>query len=544
MRSVRSTLRRLVAAGGVCLSANVLAAGDLPSTVERLDAERQAIEAEQQATAEQAAAIRREASELERRRQEMLRALDAEAAALAKREEENAAAAAKQEAGLADRAAEIEHVLRAGGKWVSFAEKIAPLLRARCVACHSAREPGGGHVLTTYAGLFSEGANGPAVVEGDVDSLLCAVVADGSMPQDGEPLSPEEVDLIRRWVALGARLDQGANETAALVRIMPRPTQPVPPQHYPAPLPVSAVAFDPGGKRLASSGYHEALLWELPAGDSRATPQPVTHFQDVAERVLGLAFNGEGTQLAMAAGTPGVIGEATLLTLDANENEPAPAGSPLSLGLADDAFLAAAFSADGSRLATAAADHTVRVYDAATGEQIVERADHADWVQAVAISPDGSRLVSGSRDGTAKVVDLSANKLLITFSGHGEPVTTVCLLEEGKLIASGGADGVIRIWKAESGKEVRKIEGFQGSIEGLCLVADDRLAVADASGRVRLYQVADGKLVFTIEVSASPTTSLAASSDGSRLAVGSLDGSITVVSLAGETEPLRWTAVP
>lgn len=541
---MKHTLRALCVAGATVLVASGLVAADLPSRVEQLDAERQAIEAEQQATAEQAAAIRREASQLERRRQELLRALDAEAAALAKREEENAATAAKQEAGLADRAAEIEHVLRAGGTWVSFAEEIAPLLRARCVACHSSREPGGGHVLTSFAGLFSEGVNGPAVVAGDADSLLCAVVADGSMPQDGEPLTPEEVELIRRWVSLGARLDQGAEATAALVRIMPRPAQPRPPEHYPSPLPVSAVAFEPSGGRLVSSGYHEALLWELPAADSPATPQLVARFQDVAERVLGLAFNGDGTRLAMAAGTPGVIGEATLLPRDVNENQPLPAGLPLSLGLADDAFLAAAFSADGSRLATAAADHTIRVYDTATGKQVVERADHADWVQAVALSADGSRLVSGSRDGTAKVVDLAAGKLLTTFSGHGEPVTGVCLLDDGQLVASGGSNGVVRIWKAASGKEIRKIDGFQGSIEGLCLVADDRLAIADASGQVRLHQAADGKLVSTIGLSASPTTSLAVSADGLRLAVGSLDGSIAVVSLDGTTEPLRWIAAP
>ena len=139
----------------------------------------------------------------------------------------------------------------------------------------------------------------------------------------------------------------------------------------------------------------------------------------------------------------------------------------MSLGLADDAFLAVAFSADGHRLVAAAADHSVRLYDAATGDPLIERADHADWVQTVALSPDGSRLVSGSRDATAKVVDLTSETLLTTFSGHGEPVTTVCWLDDGSLVASGGADGVVRIWKAESGKQVRKIEGFEGGIESI-----------------------------------------------------------------------------
>lgn len=538
----------LLGAGGLATAAEDATHQQLPAAIERLDAERRDLETQQEATAEQAAAIRREASDLERRRQEMLRQLDQEAAALAAREEENRQQASTQAEAAAARAVEIEHILRAGGKWVSFTDEIAPLLRSRCVACHSSREPGGGHVLTTYAGLFSAGANGPAVVAGDAESLLCAVVADGSMPQDSEPLAEHEIDLIRRWVALGARLDAGAESTAALVRIMPRPSQPKPPVVYPVAPPVSALAFDATGKRLASSGYHEVLLWEVPSGKpadgTAGSPGLVERLDDLTERVHGLAFTGGGQQLAVAAGTPGVIGEVSLAAVDSPDQ--ALGSGPLrSLGLADDGFLAVAFSADGSRLAAASADTTVRLYDTATGEQLSERSDHADWVQAVAFSPDGARLASASRDKTAKVVDLSSGKLRTTFSGHGEPVTTVCWLDD-ELVATGGANGTVRFWKADNGKEVRKIDGFRGSIEGLCLLSDGRLAVADASGEVRLHAVADGKHLRTIATGGASTTSLAASTDSRLLAVGSLDGSITLIDLAAESppEPLRWLAAP
>ena len=551
-------MRQACTAGGMLLLAAVASGGvraaessepaDLPSTVERLDAERAALQAAQQTTSEQAAAIRREASELERRRQELLRALDAEAAALAAREQQNAEAAAEQESGLAARAAEIEAILRAGGRWVSFADQIAPLLRARCVACHSSREPGGGHVLTSYAGLFSAGANGPAVLPGDEASLLCEVVADGSMPQDGEPLSEEEVDLIRRWVALGARLDAGADATAALVRIMPRPVQPEPPATYPAAMPVSAVAFDPTAMRLASSGYHEVLLWDLRtvadggAGQT-APPQLLGRMPNLPERVQGLAFSADGQQLAVAAGTPGLIGEAAVFAVG-SAGEEATAAQLTSLGLADDAFLSVAFSADGKRLTAAAADQSVRLYEAASGVQQSERTDHADWVQAVALSADGTRLVTASRDATAKVIDLASGQLQTTFSKHGEPVTAVCWLDN-ELVATGGADGQVRFWKADSGEEVRSIKGFAESIEGLCLLADGRLAVADRSGTVRLHAVADGKRLRTIPTGGGAATSLAVSADSRLLAVGSLDGSISLIRLdADAAEPLRWLAAP
>ena len=480
----------------------------------------------------------------------MLRALDAEAAALAAREQQNAEAAAEQESGLAARAAEIEAILRAGGRWVSFADQIAPLLRARCVACHSSREPGGGHVLTSYAGLFNAGANGPAVLPGDEASLLCEVVADGSMPQDGEPLSEEEVDLIRRWVALGARLDAGADATAALVRIMPRPVQPEQPREYPAAMPVSAVAFDPTAMRLASSGYHEVLLWDLRtvadggAGQT-ALPQLLGRIPNLPERVQGLAFYADGQRLAVAAGTPGLIGEAAIVAVGSVGEGAANAAQLTSLGRADDAFLSVAFSADAERLIAAAADQSVRLYDTASGVQQSERTDHADWVQAVALSADGTRLVTASRDATAKVIDLASGQLQTTFSKHGEPVTAVCWLDDGELVATGGADGQVRFWKADSGEEVRSIKGFAESIEGLCLLADGRLAVADRSGTVRLHAVADGKRLRTIPTGGGTTTSLAVSADGRLLAVGSLDGSISLIRLdADAAEPLRWLAAP
>jgi hypothetical protein len=533
------------AAAGDAPDSHPLTTSAVPRRVDQLDRERAELAREQQELAARAITIRREMSDLERRRQELLRTLDAEAAVLAARAEQTADEASRRTAAAAAHEAEIEHVLRAGGLWVSFTDEIAPLVRERCVACHTPREPGGGHVLTSYAGFFAEGTHGPAVVPGDAASLLCRIVADGSMPQDGEPLSEAEVALILRWVALGARLDAGADPAAALVRIMPRPPQPPPPEHYPAAVAISAVAFDSTGTRLASSGYHEVLLWEVPSaaeGGDILEPKPRRRLHDLPERIHGLAFHPDGGHLAVAAGTPGVIGETVLLALPHGE---ALAPATLHrLGVADDAFLAVAFSADGTRLAAVAADQSLRVYDSDARGELFERTDHADWVQAVAFSPAGDRVVTVSRDTTAKVIELASGRLLTTFAGHQEPVTAVCWLRKDGLVASGGADRVVRIWKADSGQEVRRIEGFAGGIEAACLVGTDRLAVADSSGRVRVHAVHDGKQLAEFDAGGSPVTSLAASADGCLLAVGSLDGTLTVAASDGSTPPVRWRGMP
>jgi WD40 repeat protein len=66
-----------------------------------------------------------------------------------------------------------------------------------------------------------------------------------------------------------------------------------------------------------------------------------------------------------------------------------------------------AFSPDGKRLASASVDRTVKVWDAATGQESLTLKGHTDYVMSVAFSPDGQRLASTSFDKTVKVWDVT-----------------------------------------------------------------------------------------------------------------------------------------
>jgi WD40 repeat protein len=68
-----------------------------------------------------------------------------------------------------------------------------------------------------------------------------------------------------------------------------------------------------------------------------------------------------------------------------------------------------AFSPDGHPIPSAYYDHTIRVWDAATGETIAGPfTGHTFWVRSVAFSPDGNRIASASEDCSICLWDASA----------------------------------------------------------------------------------------------------------------------------------------
>jgi mono/diheme cytochrome c family protein len=86
-----------------------------------------------------------------------------------------------------------------------YTNHVRPLLAARCERCHGPKRQSGGFRVDTVAALLWGGDSGPAIVaKNPKASLLLTRVLAGTMPRGGNPLTAEEVGILRRWINLGA----------------------------------------------------------------------------------------------------------------------------------------------------------------------------------------------------------------------------------------------------------------------------------------------------------------------------------------------------
>ncbi|MCA9083989.1 MAG: DUF1549 domain-containing protein, partial [Planctomycetaceae bacterium] len=89
-----------------------------------------------------------------------------------------------------------------------YLRDIKPLLKSKCYGCHGALKQEGGLRLDTVHLMRSGGDSGPAIDAANVtnSALLQRVMSaeDGErMPPDGEPLTTEQIALVRSWLAAG-----------------------------------------------------------------------------------------------------------------------------------------------------------------------------------------------------------------------------------------------------------------------------------------------------------------------------------------------------
>lgn len=155
----------------------------------------------------------------------------------------------------------------------------------------------------------------------------------------------------------------------------------------------------------------------------------------------------------------------------------------------------AVFSLDGKRVASGDVLGTVKVWEPATGRQIVSIRAHADRVMGLDFSPDGSKLVSAGGDGSVHLWSIPEGKRFLDLVPHH--ACSAKFSPDGRRIATAPA-GAIRVWQTSDGQLAREIE-LSGIDSGIGIgFSSDGKRIVSTSGRGRLineWDLGSGQLV-------------------------------------------------
>ncbi len=329
---------------------------------------------------------------------------------------------------------------------VSYFRQIRPILQANCQGCHQPAKAEGGYVMTEPAKMLAAGDSGTAgIVPGkpETSHLVEQIVpgADGKaeMPKNGKPLTAAEIDLVRRWIAEGAKDDSPASAGQ-------RVDAEHPPAYTRQPV-VTSIDFSPDGRLLAVSGFHEVLVFEVPeqpAADA-APLAPKMRLVGLSERVERVRFSPDGKRLAVTGGNPARMGEVQIWNV-------ADGTLVRSVPVSFDTVYGGAWSPDGKLLSFGCTDNAVRAIDVETGAQVLYQGAHEDWVLDTVFAPKGDHVISVGRDMTVKLTELATQRFVdnitsITPGALRGGLSAVDRHPTLDHVVVGGSDGTPRVYR-------------------------------------------------------------------------------------------------
>jgi WD40 repeat protein len=440
--------------------------------------------------------------------------------------------------GLADKkknsAAPIPVVTLNRKEPVRYTQDIEPILVNKCMFCHSGPVKEAKLDMGSYESLLKGGKSGPPIIPAKSgESMLVRRAGKTEKPfmppKSEEPLTPEELALIKLWIDQGAKPPTGQREqTKVVVGLPPALVHPVralaispdkstlaaargnqihifdagsgayirtlidpsltTPDKKPALVShmalVDALTFSPDGRYLASGSFQEVSLWDSHTGILR---QKINGFMD---RIVALGFSPNGKLLATGGGAPSQDGEIKVFEI--------PSGKlvvEIKNGHSDEVF-GVCFSPDGTKLATCAADKFVKVFEIPSGKFLKSFEGHTHHVLDVGWKSDGKLLASAGADNVIKVWDYEKGEQVRTIAGHAKQITRLEFIGKTPQVATCSGDNTVRFWNIDNGGNIRNFGGGNDFLYAVGVSSDGSIVAAGGEeGVVRLYNGTNGALV-------------------------------------------------
>lgn len=187
------------------------------------------------------------------------------------------------------------------------------------------------------------------------------------------------------------------------------------------------------------------------------------------------------------------------------------------------------FSPDSRIVASGGRDNSLRLWNAATGENLFTINGHENWVTSVAFNADGTLLASGSRDNSVRLWNARTGQMVGVLGHHRGDVTALAFTPDGSILASGGRDGAIKLWHLDSATAIYELDNYGGPVWDLSFSHDGTvLASGSEDGMVWLWGLWDagGSWLKRVLGHQGPVTRLAFADDDTQLLTGGMDSTL------------------